>query len=101
MMPRHFALRMPTDTTVPALLPFYTTTTATTASISQAPRVWERLGPRWEVCLTLSDGSFSQVSFVNAIATTHGGQHVAVVADQIAEAVVVAATKKAGGAKAG
>lgn len=63
--------------------------------------MWERAGPRWEVCLTLSDGTFNQVSFVNAICTTHGGQHVTAIADQIAEAVVAAATKKAGGAKAG
>ena len=51
--------------------------------------------------MTLSDGSFNQVSFVNAICTTHGGQHVTAIADQVAEAVVAAATKKAGGAKAG
>ena len=27
----------------------------------EAPRVWERINSRWEVCLTLSDGVFSQV----------------------------------------
>lgn len=53
------------------------------------------------MCLTLSDGTFNQVSFVNAICTTHGGQHVTAIADQIADAVVAASTKKAGGAKAG
>jgi DNA topoisomerase-2 len=59
-----------------------------------APRLWERISDRWEVCLTLSDGSFSQVSFVNAICTTKGGQHVTYVADQIANAVAEAANKK-------
>lgn len=32
-------------------------------------RIWERMSDRWEVCLTLSDGTFGQVSFVNSICT--------------------------------
>jgi len=52
-----------------------------------APRVWERINSRWEVCLTLTDGTFGQVSFVNGICTTKGGQHVNYLADQVAEAV--------------
>ena len=59
-----------------------------------APTVFERAGPRWEVGATLSDGAFSQVSFVNSIATTAGGQHVALVADAIATAVAEHANKK-------
>lgn len=58
------------------------------------PKVWEKLGDRWEVCMSLSDGIFQQISFVNAICTTKGGQHVAYIADQIAEAVAEAANKK-------
>jgi DNA topoisomerase-2 len=38
---------------------------------------------RWEIGFAVSDGSFQQVSFVNSIATTHGGTHVNFVADQI------------------
>lgn len=32
--------------------------------------VHEGVNERWEVCLTLSDKGFQQVSFVNGIATT-------------------------------
>lgn len=32
--------------------------------------VHEGVNERWEVCLTLSDKGFQQVSFVNSIATT-------------------------------
>lgn len=39
--------------------------------------------PRWEIGFAVSDGSFQQVSFVNAIATTSGGTHVNYIADQI------------------
>ena len=60
----------------------------------QAPRIWERANSRWEVCLSISDGSFAQVSFVNSIATTKGGQHVSVIADAIAAAVSEYANKK-------
>ncbi|ORX87626.1 DNA topoisomerase II [Basidiobolus meristosporus CBS 931.73] len=38
---------------------------------------------RWEVCFTQSEGQFQQVSFVNNIATTKGGTHVQLIADQI------------------
>ncbi|KAL3476533.1 DNA topoisomerase, partial [Aspergillus californicus] len=39
--------------------------------------------PHWEIGFAISDGSFRQVSFVNAIATTSGGTHVNYIADQI------------------
>lgn len=41
------------------------------------------MNERWEVCVSLSDGHFQQVSFVNAIATTKGGSHVDYVTNQI------------------
>jgi DNA topoisomerase II len=57
-------------------------------------RVWERVNDRWEVCVCLSDGTFNQVSFVNAIATTKGGQHVAHIVDQVTNSVAEFAKKK-------
>ena len=48
------------------------------------PRVYERVNDRWEVCATMSEGQFNQVSFVNSICTLKGGTHANVVADQIA-----------------
>ncbi|MCW0208262.1 MAG: toprim domain-containing protein, partial [Achromobacter sp.] len=68
-----------------------------TGTADEVPRIWERLSDRWEVCMTLSDGVFGQVSFVNAIATYKGGTHVAYLADQIAGAVAEAANKKSKG----
>lgn len=32
--------------------------------------VYDAVNPRWEVCLTMSEKGFQQVSFVNSIATT-------------------------------
>ncbi|XP_053309039.1 DNA topoisomerase 2-alpha [Spea bombifrons] len=43
----------------------------------------EVVNDRWEVCLTMSEKGFQQISFVNSIATTKGGRHVDYVADQI------------------
>lgn len=34
----------------------------------------ETVNERWEVCLTLSEKGFQQISFVNSIATTKVGQ---------------------------
>jgi DNA topoisomerase-2 len=42
----------------------------------------ERLNDRWEVGVGVSDGSFTQISFVNAICTSKGGTHVNAIADQ-------------------
>ena len=47
------------------------------------PRVYERFGDRWEVCMAASDGQFNQVSFVNSICTSKGGTHVNYLADQV------------------
>ncbi|KAL4908501.1 hypothetical protein BDW74DRAFT_147529 [Aspergillus multicolor] len=40
--------------------------------------------PRWEIGFSVSDGTYRHVSFVNAIATSGGGTHVNLIADQIA-----------------
>ena len=48
------------------------------------PVAFEKVGDdRWEVGVGVSDGSFSQISFVNAICTSKGGQHVNAIADQV------------------
>lgn len=58
------------------------------------PIVHSIVNDRWEVCFTLSDGQFQQVSFVNSINTYKGGTHVSYVADQIVTALVDAVRKK-------
>ncbi|XP_063815858.1 DNA topoisomerase 2-alpha [Pseudophryne corroboree] len=45
--------------------------------------IHEVVNDRWEVCMTMSEKGFQQISFVNSIATTKGGRHVDHVADQI------------------
>ena len=47
-----------------------------------APRVYERVNDRWEICIATTDGQFNQVSFCNSICTSKGGTHVNYVADQ-------------------
>jgi len=37
------------------------------------PRLYDQCNDRWEVCVSLSDGQFEQVSFVNSICTYKGG----------------------------
>lgn len=49
---------------------------------------------RWEIGFAVSDGAFQQVSFVNSIATTHGGTHVNYVADQIIDKLEEIVLKK-------
>ena len=65
----------------------------------ELPRVTERVGDRWEVVTTLSDGQFKQVSFANNIATTRGGTHVAYVEGQITAALLEGIVKKNKGMK--
>ena len=48
------------------------------------PAAYEKVGDRWEVGVSSTDGSSQQISFVNAICTSKGGSHVSYVADQIA-----------------
>jgi len=59
-----------------------------------APSAYEKIGDRWEVGVGVSDGSFQQISFVNAIATTKGGGHVNFIADQVAKGLQASVKKK-------
>lgn len=54
----------------------------------------EAINERWEVCLTMSEKGFQQVSFVNSIATTKGGRHVDYVADQVVTKLIEVVKKK-------
>ncbi|KAK1306769.1 DNA topoisomerase 2 [Acorus calamus] len=58
------------------------------------PRIAERVNDRWEICVSLSDGQFQQVSFVNSIATIKGGSHVDYVTNQITSHVIGIVNKK-------
>ncbi|KAL5543375.1 hypothetical protein UlMin_007159 [Ulmus minor] len=58
------------------------------------PRIVEKVNDRWEVCVSLSDGQFQQVSFANAIATIKGGTHVDHVTNQITAHVMNVVNKK-------
>eukprot|EP00850_Spirogloea_muscicola_P004740 SM000020S06090 [mRNA] locus=s20:870766:880569:- [translate_table: standard] len=58
------------------------------------PRIYEHVNDRWEVCVSLSEGQFQQVSFVNSIATMKGGTHVAYVTDQIVTNLLLHINKK-------
>jgi len=52
-------------------------------------RIWERMSDRWEVCLTLSDGTFNHVSFVNSICTYKVRPCARVTAAAVAGAVLI------------
>nr|XP_046233630.1 DNA topoisomerase 2-alpha isoform X1 [Scatophagus argus] len=56
--------------------------------------VHEVVNERWEVCLTMSEKGFQQVSFVNSIATTKGGRHIDYVADQVVSKLIEVVKKK-------
>lgn len=58
------------------------------------PRIYERFGDRWEICMAASDGQFNQVSFVNSICTSKGGTHVNYLADQVVKYVTDTLGKK-------
>ncbi|EOY18139.1 Topoisomerase II isoform 3 [Theobroma cacao] len=58
------------------------------------PRLLEKVNERWEVGVSLSDGQFQQVSFVNGIATIKGGTHVDYVTNQISNYVMNIVNKK-------
>lgn len=59
-----------------------------------APVAYEKVNDRWEVGVSVSDGSFQQVSFVNSISTSKGGSHVTYIADQIGAGLVDVIKKK-------
>ncbi|CAK7330893.1 unnamed protein product [Dovyalis caffra] len=64
-------------------------------SVSERPKsFYEKVGDRWEVCVSLTEGQFQQVSFVNSIATIKGGTHVDYVTNQITTYVMNAVNKK-------
>lgn len=52
------------------------------------PNIYSKVSDRWEVCFSLTEGGFQQVSFANSIATIRGGTHVTHVTDQIVEAIL-------------
>ncbi|KAF5909132.1 DNA topoisomerase 2-beta isoform X1, partial [Clarias magur] len=54
----------------------------------------EAVNERWEVCLTMSEKGFQQISFVNSIATTKGGRHIDYVVDQIVAKLIEVVKKK-------
>uniref|UniRef100_A0A8C6LKN0 DNA topoisomerase 2 n=2 Tax=Nothobranchius furzeri TaxID=105023 RepID=A0A8C6LKN0_NOTFU len=56
--------------------------------------IHEIVNERWEVCLTMSEKGFQQVSFVNSIATTKGGRHIDYVADQVVSKLIDVVKKK-------
>jgi DNA topoisomerase-2 len=60
----------------------------------KAPVAYEKIGDRWEVGVSATDGTAAQVSFVNSICTSKGGSHVAAVADQLAAHLVGTLKKK-------
>ncbi|GAB5354226.1 hypothetical protein AAMO2058_000101500 [Amorphochlora amoebiformis] len=47
------------------------------------PFIYERVGERWEVAVSVADGKFQQISFVNSINTMNGGQHVNYITTQL------------------
>ncbi|WJX72463.1 DNA topoisomerase 2 [Trifolium repens] len=58
------------------------------------PRIHAKVGDRWEICASLSDGQFQQVSFVNSIATIKGGTQVDYITNQITAHVMNKVNKK-------
>eukprot|EP00439_Symbiodinium_sp_Y106_P048725 s3770_g6.t1 len=52
------------------------------------PQIYEKCSDRWEICVSLTETGFHQVSFVNSICTIRGGTHVAHVSDQVVEAIL-------------
>ncbi|KAK9061834.1 hypothetical protein SSX86_019018 [Deinandra increscens subsp. villosa] len=57
-------------------------------------RIYEKVSDRWEICVSIADGHFEQVSFVNNIATIKGGTHVDYITNQIANHLVAVVKKQ-------
>lgn len=68
--------------------------TGASATAGKTTIIYERVSDRWEIAFTPSDGQFSQISFVNNIATTKGGTHVEHVAKQLVDQIVAVVNKK-------
>jgi DNA topoisomerase-2 len=49
---------------------------------------------RWEVIVSVTDGEFKQVSFVNSVCTSKGGTHVNYLVDQIVDKIQEKIKKK-------
>lgn len=60
----------------------------------EEPIVLEKMNDRWEIGVGISDGSFSQISFVNSIATTKGGSHINYITDQVVNRLAAFIKKK-------
>lgn len=58
------------------------------------PSAFEMVNDRWEVGVGVADGNFDHVSFVNAINTYKGGEHVNYIADQVAKHLAAVLKKK-------
>ena len=58
-----------------------------------APKVREQ-HKRWEIIVSISEGQFNQVSFVNSICTSRGGTHVSYIVDQITDQLADQIKKK-------
>ncbi|KAI3958943.1 hypothetical protein MKX01_023619 [Papaver californicum] len=50
--------------------------------------------PRWEICVSLNEGQFQQVSFANGINIVKGGTHVDYVTNQVATHIMNLVNKK-------
>eukprot|EP00736_Rhodelphis_marinus_P005637 Rmarinus@m.29818 len=60
----------------------------------EEPRIHFKANDRWEVMISLSEGQFQQVSFVNSINTIKGGCHVEHIASQITSKLMEQVGKK-------
>ncbi|XP_078281099.1 DNA topoisomerase 2-alpha [Rhinoraja longicauda] len=56
--------------------------------------IHEIANSRWEVCVTMSEKGFQQISFANSIATTKGGRHVDYITDQLVNKLIEVVKKK-------
>ncbi|KAL4561866.1 hypothetical protein LXL04_034048 [Taraxacum kok-saghyz] len=63
-------------------------------SSDETLRIYEKVNERWEICVSMADGHFEQVSFVNNIATIKGGTHVDYITNQIANHLVAVVKKQ-------
>ncbi|QPG73647.1 hypothetical protein FOA43_000959 [Brettanomyces nanus] len=67
----------------------------TAVEIEKPPTiVYQSLNERWEVAFSVSNGNFSQVSFVNSIATTSGGTHVDLITNMLVNKIMEYVKKK-------
>jgi DNA topoisomerase-2 len=60
----------------------------------ELPKVFDIPHERWEIGVSLSDGQFQQVSYVNSISTSKGGTHVNYVTEKIVDHVLEVIKKK-------